>query len=60
MRVLHAILGVSIFLVLNGLLLSLVMTSGWLLHEPEGSIIGLVALLVNVGVLIYFGLRATG
>jgi hypothetical protein len=55
MRVIHALLGVSIFLVVNGLLLGLVITSGWLSREPGTFIVGLVALLVNVGVLIYFG-----
>jgi hypothetical protein len=55
MRVMHAILGVSIFLLLNGLLLGLVITRGWFSREPGTFIVGLVALLVNVGVLIYFG-----
>jgi hypothetical protein len=57
MRVIHALLGVLTFLLVNGLLLGVMLfiTHGWAWREPEGSIVGLATLLVNVGLLTYFG-----
>jgi hypothetical protein len=56
-RLIHAMLGMFIFLLLNGLLLGifLLIINGWLPREPGGSIVGLAALLLNIGLLIYFG-----
>jgi hypothetical protein len=55
MRVIHAILGVTIFLLLNGLLLGLFMTSEWFSRASGTLILGSAALLVNISVLLYFG-----